>query len=613
MEQFFPLSHIELPIAYRFEVTARNFPERIAVRACGVSATYGQIDKWANGVAHAIVEAGGAPGDVVAVMLRKDDPVAIAGLIGALKAGRIYVALDPSATPDYNRRVIQHSTPAILLTDIKHIEDADGLGQNTCTTIYVDKFSDFTTSNPPPMRIEPRSPALLIYTSGSTGQPKGVLWNHRSLLYSLRIMTLTMDMNPDDRVALLANMTMLPGPRDALAAILNGATLTIYDLLDGGVGELRNWLRSEGVTYVNMVATVFRHFVSTLTSADRFPKMRILRCSAEKLSREDLNAFHRHFEKHCRLRVGFAITETGNISQDLIDRDTTIPDGVLLGGRVLEGMEVIITDENGTHLPVGTVGNLAVRSRFLADGYWKEPTLTAKVFLGDPDGGDRRVYLTGDLARMRGDGVLEYHGRSDRMVKVRAHKVFLDAVEQAMLDVEGVKQAAAIAWNDPLGNTCVVGYVAWSQVPQGGTQFLRAKLAGSLPSQSVPSMILELPALPATPQGKLDRHQLPEPDWQHREHSAAVVAPRSQVERAICDIWSEVLGLKAVGVTDRFLDLGGDSLKAGRIVARINSVFGVQVPIRTLLEAATIEDMTRSLNSALLEQIECEPDPPAER
>jgi acyl-coenzyme A synthetase/AMP-(fatty) acid ligase len=440
-------------------------------------------------------------------MLCKDNPAAIAALFGVLKAGRIYVALEPTSTSDYNRGVIKSCSPAILLTDAGHAADAAAIGQNGCPTIHVDQFSQCTISSAPLVKIEPQSPALLIYTTGSTGQPKGVLWNHRNLLYSLRIMTLTMDMNADDRIALLASLTMFPGPRDALAALLNGATLTIYDLLVGGVGELRAWIRSEAVTYINMVATVFRHFVSTLTPADRFPSMRILRCSAEKLSREDLDSFNRHFDKGCRLRVGFAITETGNISQELIDHATALPEGVMLGGRLLEEMEVIITDEEGARLPVGAVGNLAVRSRFLADGYWADPAPTAKVFLADPDGGDRRIYLTGDLARMRSDGVLEYHGRRDRMVKVRATKVFLDVIEQAMLDVEGVKQAAAVAWNDPLGNTCVVGYVAWSRVPQGGTQFLRSKLAASLPPQSVPSIIMELPALPAAPQGKLDRRQ----------------------------------------------------------------------------------------------------------
>jgi amino acid adenylation domain-containing protein len=608
MEHLFPLSHIELPIPHRFEATAREFPERIAVRARGTSVTYRQIDDWANAIAHTIVEAGGAPGNVIAVMLAKDDPAAIAALFGVLKAGRIYIALDPTSAPDYNRCIVKSCTPAILLTDAGHAANAEAIGQDGCPTIQVDQFSQCTTSSAPPVKIEPQSPALLIYTSGSTGQPKGVLWNHRNLLYSLRIMTLTMDMNPDDRVALLANMTVLPGPRDALSALLNGATLTLYDLRVGGIGELRTWIRSEAVTYINMVATVFRHFVSTLTPVDRFPSMRILRCSAEKLSREDLDAFNRHFEKNCRLRVGFAITETGNISQALIDHNTALPQGVMLGGHLLEDMEVVITDEDGACLPVGVVGNLAVRSRFLADGYWSDPALTAQVFLADPDGGDRRIYLTGDLARMRSDGVLEYHGRSDRMVKVRANKVFLDVVEQAMLDVEGVKQAAAIAWKDPLGNTCVVGYVSWSQPPLNGTQFLRSKLSARLPSPSVPSIILELPSLPATPQGKLDRCRLPEPDWHTRANMGEFIVPRTPVERTIANIWCEVLGLHAVSMTDRFLDLGGDSLKAGRIVARIRSAFGVQVPLRTLLEAATVADMAVSVTSAMLDRIDSEPD-----
>lgn len=607
MENLFPLAHIELPIPHRFEAIAREFPERVGVRARGNSTSYRQIDHWANAIAHAIVETGGAPGDVIAVMLGKDDPAAIAAFLGVLKAGRVYVALDPKSTQEYNRRVFKSCAPAMLLTDAGYAAAADAIAQNKCRApIQIEQFARGAASGPL-VKIEPQFPALLIYTSGSTGQPKGVLWNHRNFLYSLRIMTVTMDMNADDRVALLASMTVFAGPRDTLAALLNGATLTLYDLTVEGVGELRAWIRSEAVTYINMVATVYRHFVSTLTPADRFPSMRILRCSAEKLSRTDLEAFNRHFEKHCCLRVGFGITETGNVSQVLIDHNAALPEGVMLGGRLLEDMEVIITDDEGALLPIGVVGNLAVRSRFLADGYWAEPALTAQVFLPDPGGGDSRIYRTGDLARIRSDGVLEYHGRRDRMVKVRATKVFLDAIEQTMLDVEGVKQAAAVAWDDPSGNTCIVGYVAWSQVPADGTQLLRSKLAASLPPYSVPSIIMELSALPAAAQGKLDRRQLPEPDWQSRTNTDAFIAPRDQVEQMLADIWSRVLGLHAVSVTDRFLDLGGDSLKAGRIITQVNSAFGVQVPLRTLLESATVEQMASSITSAMMDQIESEP------
>jgi len=607
MENFFPPSHIELPLPHRFETIARESPERVAVRARDTSASYRQIDQWANTIAHKIIETGGTPGSVAAVMLGRDDPAAIAAFFAVLKAGLIYVAIDPKSPPEYNRLVFKSCSPTMLLTDAGYAADAAAVSQNRCPTIRVAQFARGAAS-PPLIKLEPQSPALLIYTSGSTGQPKGVLWNHRNFLYSLRVMTLTMDMSAEDRVALLASMTVFAGPRDTLAALLNGATLTLYDLTTGGIGALSGWIRSEAVTYINMVATVFRHFVSTLTPADRFPSMRILRCSAEKLSREDLDAFNRHFEKSCRLRIGFGITETGNVSQALIDHGSALPDGVMFGGQLLEDMDVIITDEDGACLPVGAIGDLAVRSRFLADCYFAAPELSAKVFLADPDGGDRRIYRTGDLARMRGDGVLEYHGRRDRMVKVRGSKVFLDAVEQAMLDVEGVKQAAAVAWDDPLGNTCVVGYVAWSQILKSGMQCLRSKLASTLPPQSVPSIFMELPSLPAAQQGKLDRGKLPEPDWQTRTAMDAVVAPRDQVEQTVADIWARVLGLHAVSLTDRFLDLGGDSLKAGRIVASIHSSFGVQVPIRTLLESATVEDMAASIGAAMLDQIDNETD-----
>jgi hypothetical protein len=241
-----------------------------------------------------------------------------------------------------------------------------------------------------------------------------------------------------------------------------------------------------------------------------------------------------------------------------------------------------------------------VRSRYLALGYWRRPDLTEAVFRPDPDGGDRRLYLTGDLGRLDADGALHLLGRRDALVKVRGQRVELGEIEQALLALPGVKQAAVIASERAPGDTRLCGYVAPLAPPGPRGDEVRLALTQRLPAHMVPDRVVVLAALPSTPQGKIDRRALPPPDWTRVPRAAPAVGPRTPIERELALLWMETLGLDEASVTDRFLDLGGHSLLAGQLCRRVLDRFGIALSLTTLLEAETIEAMAVLVTASLV-------------
>jgi acyl-coenzyme A synthetase/AMP-(fatty) acid ligase len=444
----------------------------------------------------------------------------------------------------------------------------------------------------------PDTLATILYTSGSTGVPKGVAQNHRGTLHNALKHQQYLGLVPEDRLALILAGSTVGSVRDLMAALTTGASIHPFDVRAGGFTALADWIQDRRITYVNMVVTLFRHFVAALPSSARFPSVRVVRSGSERMAPMDLEAFRRHFPSTAVFYTGLGTTETGSVTGVLFSADTPVSDGGVGVGGPLQDMEVLALDEAGRPLPGGEVGEIAVRSRYLALGYWRRPDLSAPVFRPDPEGGDARIYLTGDLGRLHPDGSLELLGRQDDQVKVRGHKVVLTEVEQALLALPGVRQAAVLLRESRAGEPKLVGYVAMTGEPPG-PEDLRRALQARLPAHMIPAIFMTLPVLPSTPGGKLDRRALPEPDW---EPSASGTAPRTPLEARLATLWAEALGVDAVGVTDTFASLGGDSLLAMRLVSTICAE--LQLPLRpsTLLVAGTVADMAIEVTAALLEQ-----------
>jgi amino acid adenylation domain-containing protein len=595
-----PLADCEGPIYRRFEALAVRDPERVALRAAAGTLTYGTLAAQAFRIAHAVVRERGAREEAVALLLDKDAPL-IAAFLGVLAAGKIFVPLDPSYPRERQRFILEDSGAPLLITDARRAADARAIVGAGHRLLDLDSLDAFLPTAAPALPLSGDTLATILYTSGSTGRPKGVLQDHRSILHNAMNMANSLRLGADDRVGLVQSLSVVGGVRDTLAGLLSGSAVAVYDLPTLGVGPMAGWLRREGVTIVNMVVTVFRHFAATLDPADQFPTVRVLKSGSEALTARDVETFHRHFPPPAVLWSGFGTTETGNATQLLIDRATPLSGGGVPTGLPLDGMEVLILDEAGAPVPRGEIGELVVRSRYLALGYWRLPDLTSRAFREDAGAAGAQRYHTGDLARLAADGGLELIGRRDAMVKIRGLRVELGEVEAALLALPEIAQAAVLAHAQGPGDIRLAAYVVPRELPGPGPADLRRALAATLPASMVPARFITLPALPATPQGKVDRRALPTPNWGRVEGSGPLVLPRTPVERELAPIWAEVLGVERIGVTDAFLDLGGNSLLAGRLAACVQERLAVSIPMPVLLAASSVEAMAVVVTAALLD------------
>jgi amino acid adenylation domain-containing protein len=595
----FALADCDGPVPRRFEAWAAREPRRVAVRSAAGTVTYGALEARAARLARRLRRPRGRSAAPVAVMAGKDAP-GVAAFLAVLKAGRIHVGLDGGHPPDHNGFILDDCGADTVVTSARHAAAARALaGSGRRLVVAEEVDGDALDPEDVPAPVTADAHATIVYTSGSTGRPKGVLQSHRNTLHNALNCAAGVAVRADDRFSLIQSLTGIGGIRVVLTALLNGAAIAPYDVGTHGLGALAAWIRGQGITVMSMAVTGLRHFVASLDTAERFPAVRVLKLSSEASGRGDLEALRRHFPA-ATLWVGLGTTETGYVTHALVRPDAPLPDRAGVLGFPVHGMDVLIVDDAGSPRPPGEIGEIVVRSRYLALGYWGRPDLTEAAFRPDPEGGDRRRYHTGDLGCLGPDG-LEHRGRRDAMIKLRGHRVELGAVEHALLEIPGIARAAVVARDRAPGDTRLVAYVAPHEWPGPAPADLRAALAHRLPAYMVPAHIAMLRALPSTAAGKVDRGALPAPDWSPVVGAGARVAPRGPVERELAAIWAEVLGLDAVGVTDAFLDLGGHSLLASRIAARVLDRFPTGRAAADLLRAPTVEAMARLVVDALVE------------
>lgn len=272
-------------------------------------------------------------------------------------------------------------------------------------------------------------------------------------------------------------------------------------------------------------------------------------------------------------------------------------------GYPVEDIEILVVDDDGHAVRVGEVGELFIKSRYLSPGYWRQPELTAATFLPDPDGSDARLYRTGDLGRMAPDGCLIHLGRKDACVKIRGYSVGLPEIERVLRQHPALHTAVVLAQPDPAGETSLVAYVVPTQMPGPALSTLRDVVQQHLPDYMMPAAFVVLETLPLNPSGKVDLQQLPRPPWTRPPLDQPYVAPRTPIETTVAAIWAEVLGLEPVGMDDAFLALGGDSLRATRVITRVLATLHVTVSHQELLAAPTVAQMAMRVTQRLAEQV----------
>lgn len=571
----------------RFARVVATRPSALAIAAGSERLTYGELDSRSDGLAAAIVRGTSGSGAPVALLLT--DPVSVVtGMLATWKAGKLCVPIDSALPPSRLESILRDSEAGLVVTDrdtgpiLPPLRDLKQL--------RIDEFDLLEPSGPPRVNVTPESLACLLYTSGSTGEPKGVMQSHRNLLHRARCSIADLAVRPADRVSALHSPSFFAGLRDVLTALLSGAALLPFDPRRAGLRALAEWIDREQISVLCAVVTPFRHLLALLAPHECFPSVRVVRLGSEPLFRQDVERFRQHFRSDCLLLAGYGASEAGGIAKYRMHHDTPLLAGRVPAGYALEGVELLVLDDAGRPVSVGVVGGVAVRSRYLSDGYWRRPDLTCTTFFADPADARTRIYRTGDIGRLGPDGCLELFGRKDHQVKVRGYRVHPGELEVALAEHPAIREAVVIARAETDGETRLVAYVVPNgPAPHAGA--LRQFLEPRVPAYMMPSVFISLEALPVTANGKVDRAALPPPPKPAAARGMDFVPPRSPLEHQIAAIWEDLFSLSPIGAHDNFFDLGGDSLLAAALVTAIEEACGRVLPPAVLLEAATVEDL----------------------
>ena len=550
-------------------------------------------------------------------LLLENDASMIAGILGVLKAGKIYVPLDPSLPSGRLAYMLEDSQARLIVTNTHNMSLLSGQAEPGRYVLNVDEISSSLSEENLGLSLPPDTLAYILYTSGSTGRPKGVVHNHCNVLHFVRNYTNDLHITTDDRQSLLFSCNVAAAVKNIFGALLNGAMLLLLNLREEGLARLSAWLSQEGITLCHAIPTVFRHFVSNLTGKEVFPKLRVMYLTGEPVFKSDVEMYKAHFSSICVLVNGLAATELNTSRQYFIDRETQISSSLVPVGYGVEDTEILLLDEAGAEVSSCGVGEIAIKSRYLALGYWRQPELTRTVFEPVPAGSGERIYRTGDLGRMLPDGCLEHLGRKDFQVKIRGHRVDLIEIEAVLGQHPGVRDTVVLAREDEPGDPSaplrtgpsaalpsglrlrvedrtgkrLAAYVVPSQAQAPVTSDLRNFLKERLPDYMVPSAFTVLDSLPLTPNGKVDRRALPVPAPTRPDLGTPFVAPRNPTEEVLGGIWSEVLGIDQVGIIDNFFELGGDSLLATTVISRVIQRFQVELPVQLLFQNPTVAGM----------------------
>ncbi|MBL7500825.1 non-ribosomal peptide synthetase [Frankia nepalensis] len=659
-----PLTANELDgdVVDRFRLVARLCATELAVSAPRGTLTYAELDHWSDDLArrlldraHESAETGearfsdrasraaadrqGAPDRPVAILLGHD-PAAVVAMIGVLKAGRPFLALDSSLPPDRLARVLELADadlcvcggPALGYTVGGTGADLGGTDVAPDPARLLPPWVErIEIGVPPPGRPEPtslapfavsaatqapgpadgraggraagaqttpgglagpsgRAPrrsggdlAMLIFTSGSTGTPKGVMWNHRTLLRHVSVFQDGVGLTADDRLGLLLPYSFISGASMVFRSLLTGATLSMYDPRAHGMRALPAWLRAERPTVLWFTPSLLRAVAGALDPGEVLGSVRCVTTASDALHARDARLLRQHLPYEAAVVVSYGSSEAGLVTLGITGPGEPLPDGVLPAGVPQPGTAVRLLRDDGTEAAPGEAGEIVVAGRYLTGGYWRDPEQTAARYGVGDDGVP--YYRSGDAGRFGPDGLLRITGRLDGMVKVRGYLVEPIEIEAALLSSEEVSDAV-VATDASTEPARLVAYVVPSPSSRPSPASIRRLLRARLPAYMVPSTVMILPALPRTERGKVDRKALPP-----APPALAGDLPRNDWEEAVAGLWARVLDLDSVGIHDDFLELGGDSLAAQDVVSRLFEELGVRLPTSVLAQAPTVAEL----------------------
>jgi tyrocidine synthetase-3 len=579
-------------IIKKFEEIVQRFPEKTALKTNNKSLTYAELNFCANRVAHALVQEDkgeSTPINNQQVALLFDHGIdMVVGVIGTLKANKTYVPLDTFFPGKRLLYILEDCEADLILTDNKNHELAQELSDHAGKNISVlnieaigDEIPGTTFQRQPS---EERT-AYILYTSGSTGKPKGVYQIHRNVWYYTWNWIKRFSITETDRMSLFTSFCHDGSVQDMFAALLVGATSYPYFIKNtGNTDELYNLLIEEKLTIWHSVPTLYRFFVNTLSEKSVFNDIRWVLLGGEPLRPYDLDLIRTYFPR-ANLANVYGQTESSVSTICTVSPKGTFDD-VHLGEPLDETQILLVTEEGNTVETIG-VGEIVVACDYLAPGYWKDHQGTEEVFTHDEELG--RLYWTGDLGRLTMDGYTKAMGRKDFQIKIRGFRVETGEIESVLMQHPLVEEAVILAKEDENDNNYLCAYIVSEAVIT--TLELKESLAAELPDYMIPRYFISLDEMPLTPNGKIDRNRLPEPE-EAMTSEAEYESPANEIEEELVIIWQELMGTEKIGINTSFFDVGGHSLLAITLISQIHKTFGVELQLNDVFNNPTIKGLS---------------------
>ncbi|HUF82052.1 MAG TPA: amino acid adenylation domain-containing protein [Burkholderiales bacterium] len=579
-----------------FEAQAARTPAAVAVVWPGGQLNYRELNERANRLAHHLRRRGVGHGALVGVCIERS-PQLVIGLLGAWKAGAAYVPLDPAYPAERLSFMLEDADVRMLLTDGRSRRLFPSVASQTlCLDLHGPLIAHESASNPA-LAVSPSDLAYVMYTSGSTGQPKGAMILHSGLVNYLCWAIDAYAVKAGDSVPVHSSISFDLTVTSLYPALLAGGQVELLPE-EAGASSLVTALRQgKGRGLVKITPAHLALLSQQLRPEEVAGMTKVFVIGGENLLAEHLRVW-REFAPETRLINEYGPTEAvvGCCVYEV--RNTDPHHGPVPIGRPIANTQLHVLDADRQPVPAGEVGELYIGGAGVARGYLNRPELTQDRFVIDPFSGTpgARLYKTGDLARCRRDGTLEYLGRMDEQVKVRGYRIEPGEIEHALTAHPDVQSCVVLAREDDPGNQRLVAYVIAGKGASPTARTLHEFARQRLPEFMTPAQFVFLDAFPLTYNGKVDRKALPAPSGQHTPESRPFVAPRTQTETTLAGVWSGLLEAGRIGIHDNVFDLGAHSLLAMRAVMQIRALFNVDLQLRNLFERPTVAELAEAID-----------------
>jgi len=579
-----------------FQRQAQQTPDNTALLFDSQALSYRELDLYSSKLANYILNQGVADGDLVGVCMERGLQMIVA-MLAIFKAGAVYVPIAPDYPEQRIRHLLDDSKIELLMTEAKLRDNIPALA-SACLCVAVDEMRDDILASAADLtpQIRPEQAAYVIYTSGSTGLPKGVVIAHGAIGHHCQVMRDYYRLTPEDKVLQFASVNVDASLEQLLPGLLAGATVVIRPDELWSPQAFRSRVMKLGISVADVPPSYLYELLLDTRSDSEWAELRPLRLAitgGEALTPETLSLWRGSPLRDCRLVNAYGPTET-TITSTVFEIGAETPGSNIPIGRSLAGESAYILDAYGQPVAVGVPGELHIGGAGLAIGYLNQPELTGQKFIDNPLSPGSRIYKTGDLARWLDDGTIMFLGRLDHQVKIRGFRVECGEIEAALQDLDSIKQAVVLA-RPVNGNMQLVAFIvpAADKNPLSSAD-LKQTLAAGLPDYMIPAVFVPLAQIPVTPGGKLDRAALMQLDSGAAENHSHV-APRTEIETQLAEIWRQVLNVERVGVYDNFFDLGGHSLLSVRLMAVIQKKLGRELPLSSLFQAPDIAGQAQLL------------------